>query len=394
MRTKIRNCLKSFNWLYTLYFYSFSFLLRFLGLFIKTDNKLVLFVCYSGRRYDDSPRFLYEYMKQTEKYKTYKCLWAFEDPKDFPIPKEEKIKIDSIAYYKAALKAKYWITNSSITRGLKFKKKKTKYVIFQHGTVGIKKLGTDIEKDNTSFRIKKEEKIDMFIIQGKKEQEILERCLGLKGSIYKLGLPRNDELASLTKIKIENCRKKLGIPKDKKVLLYAPTFREFYKDKNLDTYVRSPFDFKKMEEELKDEYVLLLTAHYEVANMLNIPKDSEFVINAFKYPYMNDLLLVADILISDYSSVFFDYAILERPMLCFAYDYDLYKKERGFYTDLNKLFYDGVIKSQKKLISVIQNMDYNKQCAHTKKIKEEYIEYYGNTVKTCAEYIFDEENEK
>ena len=193
MRTKIRNCLKSFKWLYTLYFYSFSFLLRCLGLWIKTDEKLVLFVCYSGRRYDDSPRFLYEYMKKTKKFKGYRCIWAFEHPEDFLLPEEEKIKIDSFAYYKTALKAKYWITNSSITRGLKFKKKQTKYIIFQHGTVGIKKLGTDIEKNNTSFKIKKEEKIDMFIIQGKKEQEILERCLGLKGSIYKLGLPRNDE---------------------------------------------------------------------------------------------------------------------------------------------------------------------------------------------------------
>ena len=71
------------------------------------------------------------------------------------------------------MKAKYWITNSSITRGLNFKKKQTKYIIFQHGTLGIKKLGSDIATNNKSFRIKKEEKIDMFIIQGKKERPIL-----------------------------------------------------------------------------------------------------------------------------------------------------------------------------------------------------------------------------
>lgn len=388
MRTKVRNILKSNKIIYNIYFCITSFILKFIGFFIKTDNNLVLFVSYSGRKYDDSPRFLYEYMKTNDKYKNYKCIWAFENPNNYPISDDEKIKIDSIKYYITALKAKYWITNSSITRGLNFKKKKTKYIIFQHGTVGIKKLGVDINKNNTSFKIKKEEDIDMFIIQGKKEKEILERCLGLKDNIYKLGLPRNDELAHVTKKKINEVRKKLNIPKDKKVILYAPTFREFYKDNKLNTYIKTPFDFKKLESELGNEYVLVVTAHYEVARMLNIPNDNNFVINAFNYPYINDLLISADILISDYSSVFFDYAILERPMICFANDYNLYKKERGFYTDLNKLFYDGVIKNQKDLVGIIKNMDYKKHSKHTKKIKDEFIEIYGNTVNVCAEKIF------
>ena len=388
MRTKVRNILKSNKIIYNIYFCITSFILKFIGFFIKTDNNLVLFVSYSGRKYDDSPRFLYEYMKTNDKYKNYKCIWAFENPNNYPISDDEKIKIDSIKYYITALKAKYWITNSSITRGLNFKKNKTKYIIFQHGTVGIKKLGVDINKNNTSFKIKKEEDIDMFIIQGKKEKEILERCLGLKDNIYKLGLPRNDELAHVTKKKINEVRKKLNIPKDKKVILYAPTFREFYKDNKLNTYIKTPFDFKKLESELGNEYVLVVTAHYEVARMLNIPNDNNFVINAFNYPYINDLLISADILISDYSSVFFDYAILERPMICFANDYNLYKKERGFYTDLNKLFYDGVIKNQKDLVGIIKNMDYKKHSKHTKKIKDEFIEIYGNTVNVCAEKIF------
>ena len=60
--------------------------------------------------------------------------------------------------------------------------------------------------------------------------------------------------------------------------------------------------------------------------MLNIPENDSFVINAFDYPFINDLLIVSDILISDYSSVVFDYSILERPILCYGYDYDLYMK--------------------------------------------------------------------
>ena len=122
--------------------------------------------------------------------------------------------------------------------------------------------------------------------------------------------------------------------------------------------------------------------------MLNIPADDPFVINAFDYPYINDLLIVSDILISDYSSVVFDYSILERPILCFGYDYDLYMKERGTYTDLNKLFYDGVVKDQNKLIEIIKNIDYKKECSHTKKIKNEYLLNIENSVEKAVEEIF------
>lgn len=89
------------------------------------------------------------------------------------ILKDEKVKIDTLKYYITALRAKYWITNSSVLRGLNFKKKQTKYIIFQHGTLGIKKLGIDLKKDNKSFRMKRKEPIDLFIIQGKKEKEKL-----------------------------------------------------------------------------------------------------------------------------------------------------------------------------------------------------------------------------
>lgn len=390
MRNKIRNILKSSKFLYSIYFYIFSSLIKIMGLFIKVDNNQVLFVSYSGRKFDDSPKVLYEYMKKNNRYSNFKLTWAFENPQNYPLDSSEKVKIDSLKYYYIALKSKYWITNSSITRGLNFKNKKTKYIIFQHGTLGIKKLGADIANNNKSFKIKKEEEIDMFIIQGKKEAPILEKALNLKGKIYELGLPRNDELYDAGINEINVAKEKLNIPKNKKVILYAPTFREFYKDNKLDSYVEMPFNIEEMRKNFEDEYILLITAHYEVAKMLNIPENDPFVINAFKYPYINDLLLASDIIISDYSSVVFDYAILEKPILCYAYDYEIYMEKRGTYIDLNNFFYDGVIKTQKELINVIKNMDYKKECEHSKKIKKEYLLNYTNTVEKAAKEIFKE----
>ena len=266
-------------------------------------------------------------------------------------------------------------------------------IYLQHGTLGIKKLGKDISNDNKSFRIKKEENIDMFIIQGSKEKPILERALNLNGKVYELGLPRNDELYNVNEKKIKECRKKFNIPDDKKVIIYTPTFREYYKDDKLNTYVKMPFDIKKMKKELSKEYVLLITAHYEVLKMINLPQNDDFIINAFGYPNINDILICGDIMISDYSSVIFDYSILEKPILCYGYDYDRYIKERGTYIDLNELFYDGVITNQDKLISIIKTMDYKKECEHSKTIKNKYLLNYKNSVKKCASMIFGGNND-
>ena len=392
IKKRLINMVKYSSILYRIYRFFFQSFINILKLFIRNiDDKLILFVVYGGKRYDDSPRFIYEYLKKNKGNK-YKYVWAFIDPDKFPeVPEEEKIKIDTVKYYKIALKAKYWITNSSITRGLNLKRKGTKNIFFTHGMTGIKKIGQALTDQKGFFKKRKENSYDMIMLEGKKELELVTKAFGYEeDKFFNLGLPRNDELAKVDKNKVIEIKKKLKIPLDKKVILYAPTFREFYKDAQFNRVIDPPFDFKKMEEELGKEYVFLFTAHYEVAKILKFPKDIKFVINAFEYPYINDLLMVADILISDYSSVFFDYSILERPMLCYGYDYDLYEEKRGFYTDLNKLFSHGVIKTQEELIDIIKNMDYKKECKFTKGIKEEYISNYGDATEKCTKEIFKE----
>ena len=102
--------------------------------------------------------------------------------------------------------------------------------------------------------------------------------------------------------------------------------------------------------------------------------------------------MIADLLISDYSSVVWDYAILERPIFCFGYDYDKYFTERGTYLNLEEVFFDGVIRTQEQLIKAIQNMNYEKQLEHTKKMKEEYVVLEENATEKIAKIIFKEKN--
>ncbi len=394
MKSFIKNLVKNNKIIYAIYHFIFSFILNVIGTFIKVEEEQALFVVYGGKRYDDSPRFIYEYMKTQPDYQHIKCVWAFIHPNDFDfIPDHEKVKIDTISYYMTVLKSKYWITNSSVKRGLSIKEKKHVDVLLQHGMAGIKKLGIDMDQKNQSFRSKKQEKFDMIFIEGKKEKEILVRAWQTEEKhFYETGLPRNDELYKIKNEKVLAIKQKLNIPLDKKVILYAPTYREFYKDNSLDNIIQSPFDFEQMRKELSSEYVLVVTAHYLVGKLLGIPKDNSFIINAFEYPYINDLLMIADILISDYSSVVWDYAILERPILCFGYDYEQYVKERGTYLNLDEVFFDGVIKTQEQLVETIKNMDLPKQIEHTRKIKEEYIVVEKRAAERVSKIIFKEKN--
>ncbi|MCI8636712.1 MAG: hypothetical protein HFJ36_02450 [Clostridia bacterium] len=123
-----------------------------------------------------------------------------------------------------------------------------------------------------------------------------------------------------------------------------------------------------------------------------MPEKNQFTINAFEYPYINDLLMIADILISDYSSVVWDYSILEKPIFCFAYDYDTYISKRGTYEDLNEIFFGGITKTQEELIDRIKNMNETEYVEHTKKIKKKYIIEEQNATKKVVEIIFKEKD--
>lgn len=389
MKSKIKAFVKQNKTIYNLYYHVGSFLLRFLGLFIKTDPNLILFISYGGQKYDDSPRVVYEYLLKNPLPSKKKYVWAFIEPDRFP-QVENKIKVDTLTYYLTAMRAGCWITNSSASRGLDFRKKKTKNYLFQHGMAGIKKIGIDIQQAEKAFKIEFNEQFDAIFVEGKKEIPLLAHAWQKDPSVfYTTGLPRNDDLAAVTEDEKRSIRERLGIPQSKKVILYAPTFREFSRAVDGRNVLGIPIDFLKWEAVLGQEYVLLVTAHYEVAKLLDELPKNDFVINAFKYPVLNDLIKVSDILVSDYSSIVFDYSILERPIFCYGYDYDSYAEERGIYTDLNELFSHGVLRTEDELLRAIKQIDYPAECRYTREhIKDAYIASYGDAAEKAVKVIF------
>ena len=143
------------------------------------------------------------------------------------------------------------------------------------------------------------------------------------------------------------------------------------------------------EEQLKNEYVFLLRTHPYTNKLMGV-SFNDFVRDFSGYHSINDLMKVSDILVSDYSATIFDYSILERPIICFAYDYEEYKKERGLVMSLEDEMPGGVDFSERDVLKRILNMDYDGECELVKKFKNKYIVYGGSATKKCVEALFKE----
>ena len=179
---------------------------------------------------------------------------------------------------------------------------------------------------------------------------------GKEQVLLELGYPRNDELVAVTDAACKNMRRTLGIPEGKKVILYAPTWRENQHLPGEGYQFQLPVDFKRWREVLGDEYVILFRAHYFISNSFDFVAFSGFVYDVSQMDDINPLYLAADVLITDYSSVFFDYANLRRPILFFMYDYEQYKHEmRDFYFDIHMLP-GPVLMDQEEVLKTLKNL--------------------------------------
>lgn len=377
--------------IYSLYYYIGSFTLKVIKVFIKTQDNLILFVSFGGKKFDDSPKAIYEGMLQDRRFQNYDFVWAFQNPDNFSIPKGRIIKTDTFNYFVTALKARCWITNSSVERGLGFTGKHTFFYNTWHGTP-IKKMGIDIGDENSSFRSKNTWNMDVLTSQSKYEADIFSRVFEIEASkCVNCGLPRNDVLAYVTKEQKAEMKCKLGVPKEKKVILYAPTFREYEKNESLKCVFQAPLNFEKWKRVLGEEYVVLLRVHYEALQEMDVRSHKGFLYDVSAYPCLNDLMIASDLLVSDYSSIFFDYAILDQPMICYTYDYEIYAKNRGMYFDIRNELSGGSI-SEEELLELIKSPSHEEILKRVRNFKEKYVEHYGKATETSLNIIFDNIN--
>ncbi|MDF2556945.1 MAG: hypothetical protein K0R71_773 [Bacillales bacterium] len=347
-RTMIRNFSKKhafFGKIYKFLYYwkwKLTYLLRYYR--YDVDEQTVIFESFFAKSFSDSPKAIYLKMKEDMRFKDYKFIWVFANPdkyKDDPLLKDVAlVKRNTPAYYEALSKSRVWVNNS---RKHAFLTKKPNQIYLQtwHGTP-FKKIGFDIEaqgNSNHSFHelrtlYKRDSNSFDYILSPSEyctEKLISSFDIEDKSKVLELGYPRNDFLKNHTEKDVNTVKVRLGIPAGRKVVFYAPTWRENQHSYGIGFTFNSAIDFEKLCSELGDDVVLLVRYHYFVSHGMAELKNPA-VIDVSSYPDINDLYIASDLLITDYSSVFFDYALLNRPIVFYMYDLDEYANDlRGFY---------------------------------------------------------------
>ena len=382
MRQRLIYILKHNAFIQKMYRIIMSFVFKVWGAFLPTDDKLVIFVSFMGMGFNDSPKVIYDYMQSHSEYKGYRCVWAFEHPEKFP--NLDTVKIDTPAYFKTALKAKYWITNTNIERGLRFKKKNQVYLNTWHG-IALKHIGNDVEGRN-DFNF---DTVNHLVVSGDHDEKVWKSAFNAKESTYlRCGMPRNEELWLADEKKKTLMREKLGLQADKKVILYAPTWREST-DGGKSYEIKPPIHFDVWKRELGAEYIVLFRAHHQTTKVLGVQYD-EFVRDASDYPAVNDLMIASDMLITDYSAIAFDYAVLCKPIFCYAYDYETYLAERGTYFDIDDRYPNKSCRKEDELLTRIKEIDYKAECANTRRFRDDFIQYGIGATQACVKAEFGE----
>lgn len=338
-----------------------------------TDKKLITFCVFSGKGYSDSPRAIYEYMLSCEQYQDYHFVWIFKHPSQFrwleENPRTTLVKWNSNAYREAMAKAGYWIFNYRVSDHI-WPREDQVYVECWHGTP-LKRLGYDLTAGGNVMNTTKEirQKYDLDSAKFKYIISPSPYCSekftsawnlaaqGKESAILEQGYPRNDALLNATPEKVQSIKENLHITDEeingKKVILYAPTWRDNQHTSGVGYSYELGVDFQRLRDALGEEYIILFRAHYLVANSFDFDAFQGFVYNVSTYPDINDLYLAADLLITDYSSVFFDYANLKKPILFYMYDLAAYRDDiRGFYIGLEELP-GPIVETEEDLIRAI-----------------------------------------
>lgn len=323
------------------------------------EQPTIVFESFGGRQVSDSPYAIYRLF--SELYPGFNFVWSIDrSVKGFCKANNIPYVIRRTSKWVRTLeKSTYWISNARFPAWVK-KPNYVTYIQTWHGTP-LKKLGLDIEnvsmpgtttsKYHANF-VKEANRWDALVSPNDYSTQIFRSAFGFNNQILKVGYPRNDELINSSKSDIEELKVKLGIPLDKKVVLYAPTYRDNqFAEKGKYTF-ELPFSLDDFKQQFGEDTVLILRMHYLIANALDISDYTDFVYDFSSHPDISDLYLVSDMLITDYSSVFFDYAYLKRPILFYPYDYHLYKDElRGFYLNYEKDLPGAIANNETELLA-------------------------------------------
>ncbi|WP_406508645.1 CDP-glycerol glycerophosphotransferase family protein [Streptomyces sp. NBC_00212] len=326
---------------------------------------LVVFESHMGKQFSDSPKAIYDEMRRQGVQ--FDAVWSYDGAKPAGFPKDATlVKRWSYPYLRALAQAEFWIDNQGFPMKLT-KRPGTTYIQTWHGSA-LKRMGFDVPQMKLLNRAgqathqKVLDRFDHFLIRSEHDVRTLASGFRLRDEVLlRTGYPRNDALVAAREQEAgsgERVRgpiaEQLGIAADKKVLLYAPTFRA--SESGAVKKFELPFDVEEFADRFGDRYTLLIRSHY--LNQVVLPPSVRGkVIDVSQGHDITPLLALADGLITDYSSLMFDYALLDRPMIFFAYDYEEYADEtRGTYFDLRDKAPGPVVATESELFATVDGL--------------------------------------
>ncbi|MCX5212487.1 bifunctional glycosyltransferase family 2 protein/CDP-glycerol:glycerophosphate glycerophosphotransferase [Kitasatospora sp. NBC_00240] len=314
----------------------------------------------SGGQYADAPRAIHEEL--VRRGADLEHLWGVEDLQT-ELPRTARaLRMSSPEWYEALATAKYVVTSGHLPE---FFTRRPGQVVLQTwlGTP-LKQIGHDFEKiwfTDVNYLKDLDREVAQWnlLLSGNGfSTPVLRRAFGYQGEVLEVGSPRNDVLYAADREKTaDQVRERLGLPEGKKVVLYAPTFREdrLRPDEGYQLDLRLDLDAARAA--LGDDQVLLVRSHHLVCGQ--IPgAGNGYIWDVGSYPDMADLLLIADVLVTDYSSAVFDFAGTGRPILFFTYDLEHYRDNlRGFSLDLEAEAPGPLLATSAELVAALGRVD-------------------------------------
>jgi CDP-glycerol glycerophosphotransferase len=316
----------------------------------------VLFNSFMGQ-FSDSPRAIYEELARSRPDMEH--AWI-ADRTGFPA-EVTTVAPYSLGSLREAGRAGYVVANRQMPDNFR-KRPGAVYLQTWHGTP-LKRIGFDNDRWKQNPRgfeamARDFAKWDYLVSQNPFSTEIFRRAFRFDGEILETGYPRNDILSSpdapATRARV---RAELGIEDGVRAVLYAPTWRDNVVDARGALQFSLALDVKQLEATLGTDHRLLLRLHYLLASA-RVESSGEFVRNVSDYADIRDLYLAADVLITDYSSAMFDFAVTGKPLVLFPYDLDEYRDSvRGFYFDLEDEAPGAVCRSTDAVIDALRDLD-------------------------------------
>jgi CDP-glycerol glycerophosphotransferase len=297
----------------------------------------VLFSSWNGKQCTDNPLGIAEELRRRGDRR--ERIWVAGDYCAAAPPGSRVVLTGTEEYFEALARCRYVISNDDMPDYFR-KREGQVYLQTWHGTP-LKRIGFDIGRPQFASGSAYFDRLagdvakwDLLLSQNPFSTAIMRRAFRYDGEICESGYPRNDVLSRGGE-RAAQIRELLRVPYGKRVVLYAPTWRDnqFYASGRYRFDLR--LDLDRAWQALGADHVILVRGHHHLANDVPTGSRPGFVVNVTAYPDIAELFLISDVLITDYSSVMFDFATTGRPMLFFTYDLAHYRDQlRGFYFDL------------------------------------------------------------